>query len=130
MDQRLKDAIDFNIAGKSTKFKEAVFDILNQKVNDRLDIEMQKSKIGSRVRSVKRISLENTISLKRVIQKKPMLLILIFQNQMTLQRVLEAKKLLLYRVKTITLSLSLQILQPISRISQERFMSVALVMLA
>jgi hypothetical protein len=39
MDQRLKDAIDFNIAGKSTKFKEAVFDILNQKVNDRLDIE-------------------------------------------------------------------------------------------
>ena len=39
MDQRLKDAIDFNIAGKNTKFKEAVFDILNQKVNDRLDIE-------------------------------------------------------------------------------------------
>jgi hypothetical protein len=39
MEQKLRDAIEFNTNGKTTKFKETVFEILNQKVNDRLDIE-------------------------------------------------------------------------------------------
>ena len=39
MEQKIKDVIAFSQDGRSTKVKAAVFEILNQKVNNRLDQE-------------------------------------------------------------------------------------------
>lgn len=39
MEQKIKDVIAFSQDGRSTKVKAAVFEILNQKVNSRLDQE-------------------------------------------------------------------------------------------
>jgi hypothetical protein len=39
MEQKIKDVIAFSQDGRSTKVKAAVFEILNQKINNRLDQE-------------------------------------------------------------------------------------------
>lgn len=39
MEQKIKDVISFSMEGKTTKLKSAVFELLNQKANERLDLE-------------------------------------------------------------------------------------------